>query len=252
MNGLVVHPSKLVLWLSKRFQEDSSAFPGIGKKDYVADFLSLDKYLNENVHPHVETLARIADSEGYLTDHGPGHIKMVMHRACKIIDKSLNEGGSFDPALRPYETFLLLMAIHFHDIGNRYGREGHEQRILDQMNDIPIMGSFSTAEKRTIAKIASTHGGKVGDSKDTIGQILPEGQQTLSDVTYRPQMIAAVLRLADELAEDSSRADNFALLQAHMIPEESQIYHKYAQRLDSVFTQTISMWNLGNEENRVL
>jgi len=230
---IISHSSKLVLWLSDKFTSDPSKFPGLGSRDYVADFLAVDKYLNANVHPNVSVLARIADNEGYLTDHGPGHIKMVTHRASKLICSS-DDADPFHTLLTPYEVLLLLMCIHFHDVGNRYGREGHEGQVLELMNRVPQMQTFPITERRTIARIASAHGGRVNGNKDTIQKLLPEEPQTYGDLQYRPQLIAAVLRLADELAEDNSRADNFALLVPEDIPEESKLYHKYAQRLDSV------------------
>jgi hypothetical protein len=229
----IPHSSKLVAWFAARYDNDPSAFPGIGKRNYVTDFLSLDDHLNKFVHTKTEVLQRIADNTGYLTDHGPEHIKMVMHRAASLICLP-SDTAEFDTKLSPYEVFILIMAIHFHDVGNRYGREGHETRILEVMARLSQMQVFSSTEQRLIAKIASTHGGKVGHDKDTIRKILPEGTRFFGGVSYRPQLIAAILRLADELAEDNSRADTFALLGPSEIPEESLIYHKYAERIDSI------------------
>jgi hypothetical protein len=230
----IPHDSKLVRWFAEKYYADRASFPGIGKFDYVTAFLNVENTLNATVHTKTEVFARIADAQGYLTDHGPDHIRMVMHRASKIIHSEPGMNKPFDTELTPYEVFLLLMAIHFHDVGNRYGREGHETKILQTMATIPQMASFGTAEQRAIARIASTHGGRVDHDKDTIRKILPEGSQTISGTMYRPQMIAAILRLADELAEDSTRADTFALLNPAEIPPESRLYHKYAQRLDSI------------------
>src|ERR1700685_2144850 len=49
-------------------------FPGHGSIDYYLRFLGIAEYLNNNVHPQVQSLAMIHDG-GYLTDHGPEHIK---------------------------------------------------------------------------------------------------------------------------------------------------------------------------------
>jgi hypothetical protein len=101
------------------------------------------------------------------------------------------------------------------------------------MAGVPTLVILSDLEKNTIAQIASTHGGTVDDDRDTIGKVLPEEPLELGGKTYRPQLLAATLRLADELSDESTRADTYALSQ-NAIPEESKVYHKYAQRLGSV------------------
>ena len=50
------------------------------------------------------------------------------------------------------------------------------------------------------------------------------------------QSLAAVLRFADELADDKHRAKRY-LLEKNLIPEESAVFHKYATCLDSVMVR---------------
>lgn len=44
-------------------------------------------------------------------------------------------------------------------------------------------------------------------------------------------MLAAILRLADELADEHSRADNYGLTKASDLPATCLIFHKYAEGL---------------------
>ena len=83
------------------------------------------------VHPDV-TKGAIAADGGFLTDHGPEHIRKVIARAGEMLD-----GTSC--TLTVYEAYLLLMAIHFHDVGNAFGRKKHEEaarRVMDWVGTV--------------------------------------------------------------------------------------------------------------------
>ena len=127
----------------------------------------------------------------------------------------------------------MLCAIHFHDLGNIFGREKHEKRIAEMMShvDAYLGDSF---EKHMIRHIAEAHGGKVADDQDTISYLTPN--EPLNGIDIRPRMLAAVLRFADELADDHYRAQR-TLLQLGAVPKSSEIYHKYASCLHSVMTR---------------
>jgi len=49
--------------------------------DYPAQFKSLHNHLNEYYHKDVTAAAALSDAGGYLTDHGPDHIRTVIERA---------------------------------------------------------------------------------------------------------------------------------------------------------------------------
>ena len=221
-----------------------SHFPGGGKYHYDSVLRATHDYLNERVHPNVLVRASLKDKDTFLTDHGPDHIKMVMRRAQLLISNKqwIVEGrkttSSFRPCLEPYEVFLLLMAIHFHDVGNIYGREGHEKRIAAVMRNVPVFQALDGFEQGLIARIATCHGGTIDEDQNTISRL--EANGTYGDIKYRPQLIAAVLRLADELAEDRSRADHFALLEPSKIPLGCVIFHQFAAALTSVDLDPLS------------
>src|SRR5438552_2406535 len=94
-------------WLKGR---DKTAFPGAGKTDYYRRFEGAAEWLNQNIHPQVEKGVLLQEG-GFLTDHGPEHVNTVIRRASHLV-------GNPDGKLSPYEAYVLLMAIHFHDVGN--------------------------------------------------------------------------------------------------------------------------------------
>lgn len=224
-------------WLQDRYPDTrSTQFPSGGKTDYLAVFMGTHSYLNEKVHPTVQQRAPLTDAGVYLTDHGPRHIQLVMHRASQMLRTKASAasegavGSIYAPCVGPYEVFLLALAIHFHDVGNMYGRAGHEERILEVMKNIGPLQALEWHQRHLIAQIAASHGGRIEGDKDTIRR-LADGRQDDGGVSYRPQLLAAVLRFADELADEWSRADGFGLLSPEKLPPTCLLYHKYAQGL---------------------
>lgn len=204
----------------------TNQFPGSGATDYYERFKRIQDHLNQHVHPHVNAFAMRQDG-GYLTDHGPDHIKTVIQRASRLA-----ESPGCD--LSAYEVYVLLVGIHLHDVGNLFGRDEHELKsdeIMEQLG--PLLGD-DTGEKFAIHKIAAAHGGRVNGNKDKI-RALSETDSLLGQ-DIRPRLLAALLRFADELADDRTRAARF-LIDMGRIPQESEVYHKYAYALQSVKTE---------------
>lgn len=90
----------------------------------VASFKYIEDYMNQNCHPNT-TLGAALHGDGLLTDHGVEHVKMVIQNAGKLV------GDMQYKRLNGYEIYLLLLAIHFHDVGNVCGRQEHEKKIDD-------------------------------------------------------------------------------------------------------------------------
>ena len=203
---------------------DASLFPGSGNRNYVSQYRSLEDYLFEHVHPEVEKLAMTVDG-GYLTDHGPSHIRTVIDRASQMIGDPKNR-------LSPYEVYVLLVAIHLHDLGNVYGRKEHEKKLPEIMSEIGSRLGKDAVELHIIRDIAAAHGGKDsgGTNADTIGALQVE--EPFRSEAVRMQLLAAILRFADELADDTDRASRLAL-ELNGLPEDAKIYHQYAHRLYS-------------------
>lgn len=199
-------------------------------KDYLSIYNVLKPSFDKQVHQEIKTKILEIEKEGYFNDHGVDHIKMVVDRASKIINcfpPILNDKGS-SLYLNPYELFILLIAINIHDIGHLIGsRKEHAKLGKKVLANFDKGNLLSSSEKVIIGKIAQAHGGK----EDPIG--LLERETLISHKTIRPQLLASILRLADELAEDSSRASTFLLEIDHM-EKTSEIFHRFSQSLDSL------------------
>lgn len=204
-------------------------FPG--QKDYLSYYNTFKQKFDREVHPEVKTKILEIEKEGYYNDHGVDHIKMVIDRATMIINNFngtlIKKDSGF--YISPYEIFILLMAIQLHDTGHLIGkRREHAERGKHILAKFDSGNILSAGERRIIGDIAKAHGGK----NDPIGTMLVK-EDTISSKKIRPQLLASILRLADELAEDHSRASTF-LLNIDAIEKTSIIYHLYSSALDSV------------------
>ncbi len=212
----------LAAWFRKL---PSSKFPG--GKVYIARYDVITDFLAKEVHPLVATGAALKDGI-FLTDHGPGHIETVIRRASDMI-------AAKECTIEPYEVYLLLAAIQMHDAGNILGRIGHE-KLPDKLRErLEAQLGNESVEKRMILNIARAHGGTVEGNKDTI--VALERQATILGRSVRPQLLAAVLRFADELADDRTRTARLAV-SIGAVPEGSRIFHKYSEALHSVVVDT--------------
>lgn len=163
----------------------------------------------------------------FLNDHGRGHLDKVAERAFDILS-SFSDNG--DP-VSSYEVFILLCAIEIHDIGNVLGRAGHEAKSFPIFEE-KCKNIVDSVDRRAIESIAQAHGGKTPTgNKDTISVL--QSEQLNYGFIIRPRLLASVLRFADELADDSTRA-NRAALDLDIIGTNSEIYHKYSSSLHTV------------------
>lgn len=207
-------------------RQPESEFPRHNGISYIKRFNNVADLMDEQVHPEVEKGAMLRDG-GMLTDHGPKHIATVIERASSLL---CHPEEAF-PKLTAYEVYILLLAIHFHDVGNIFGRARHEARHADVMDRFTDHLGHEMVEKQAILRIARAHGGSINGNKDTISR-LRRVEPVLGKVV-RYQTLAAILRFADELADDSHRASRIGNLLG-IIPEGSEVYHAYARSLHSV------------------
>ena len=217
---------------SEKLKRGGDPFP------FYSKYETFKAHLESNLHKQVTKTAirdEIKKTKDFkkiiwLNDHGPDHIKTVIERASQLLDN----GNSLE--LNPREIFLLLNAIQVHDLGNFYGRVGHEKKIIEAIGEglSPIL--FDTTEVRYIKEIAQVHGGKIkykdgSEDKNTIQSIKEE--ITSDGYSIRQRVLASILRFADELADDKNRADTKALNEG-LIPKGSEVFHAYASCLDTV------------------
>jgi hypothetical protein len=171
------------------------------------------------LHKEVTPTANRVDG-GYLTDHGPDHIRKLISRISDLLSAG-------DGDVTAYEAYLLLCAAQFHDVGNIFGRSQHEDKSWEIMEKNRSSLPPDSIERRLIHEIAKAHG---GDLKDKLSDLLRTDDVASQKV--RPQLLAAILKFADELAEDSDRASRFTAEQDLL--EGSQIFHEYALALQNV------------------
>lgn len=144
-----------------------------------------------------EVAEEIKASEPDLSDHGPRHIRNVHENVWELVGYNIKH-------FSPQELFILLVSILYHDVGNFYRRERHNKNILPIFLRTYGEGAPHLQQtKLLVLSIAGAHTGRhPSGSLDTITGVkdIPFGSKPI-----RAKEIAAVLRLADELAEGPQR-----------------------------------------------
>jgi hypothetical protein len=164
-------------------------------------------------------------------NHGRGHITRVLERLNQLLGSAPLEH------LNAYELFLTMMAILYHDIGMLRERKEHAEiskALLEgDSHDAYIINAI---DKQIIASAVVSH----SSSKD-----IAQECRAFSPVEYvgrysaRPHVIAALVRLADELDEDHLRAD--PILQNRLnLPEESRFFWLFCQRVRGIRPDLVS------------
>lgn len=112
-------------------------------------------------------------------------------------------------------------------MGNINGRKDHNKKVTDIYNIIRNNESYFSQERRLILQAVGAHCGESskGD-KDTLNELQEKGD--LFEQSLRLRELAAVLRLADELAEGPQRTSDYVMEKGD-IEGSSRIYHEYAQ-----------------------
>ena len=208
------------------YGEKRKEFPD--KSDFVEVFYAIEEKMNAEWHEDVNLGAAVA-GDGILTDHGIKHVQDVITHAGDILTDVKHLTG--------YEIFILLLSIHFHDVGNIYGREAHEQKIADVIKELGDALPLNIPEQQFICAIATAHGGYVDGDKDTISHI---GSDTkYGNVEFRPKVLASILRFADEISDDLRRSKT----KERFIPSQNQAFHAYSKSLQpvSIAGETILM-----------
>jgi hypothetical protein len=203
--------------------KDKTQFPqNFG--DFIEGYKIIASELLSKIHPAITTGA--AQSDGIaLTDHGYPHVKMVMDNSLSIIPKEKLQ------LLNGCELLLLLLAIQFHDVGNITGRKSHEKKISEVMTSLKKDGHFpfdSTVE-RIVQVIAESHSGQINTTgdKDTLRTLY--SSENCLGVIVRPAVLASILRLADEFADDKSRTN--AYLSKN---KKNEVHHAYSETLQPI------------------
>lgn len=207
-------------------------FPGSGGESYKARYISVSKHLEE-VHREVEKGVLLeairqgvfnAESAPYFNNHGQGHVSRVIDRASELLMRS-------ECKVTPYEGYILLQAIQFHDVGMILGRNEHWNKCKEVMDKLGSEVGDDTPEKKAIVKISMVHSGLTRDgSRDTISEL---DDYAMSGQRVRHRLLAAILRLSDELSDDRFRSSKL-VTDLGVIPKDSLLFHHYSQSLNSV------------------
>jgi hypothetical protein len=164
-------------------------------------------------------------------NHGRGHIVRVLENLNHLLGSKPLEH------LDPYELFLTMMSVLYHDIGLLQTRKGHEnlsKSLLEgDRNDAYIVNSI---DKEIIAAAVVSHSSSKDIAKE-ISRFSPE--EIVGTHKARPGVVAALVRLADELDEDHRRAD--AILQQRLLlPSTSRFFWTFCQRIRGIRPNLVS------------
>lgn len=169
-------------------------------------YKSIKSKLNSEYYRDIDGALTKDSNGGAYTHHDLGHVDDVIRKAGQLLGAGSDANTPAITQLKPYEVFVLLVACLIHDAGNIDGRKGHAARARQVLREVSD-GRLDQKEISLISRIAKAHGGTAADgTKDTIGELPIEDGVENSKV--RPRVLAAVLRLADELAENNRRASS--------------------------------------------
>lgn len=203
---------------------DFSCFPH--GENYPAKYKTISNDLYKWVHAEVDAGAMASESKEntgiFLTHHGVNHIKTLIAKASNLIQGQYIE-------LDSYELYLLLMSLHFHDVANILGRKGH---AFNSIIFIQKMGDGIVGQDRLtweyVYEIANAHKGFVLEELPT--------EEHCHDIRFRPQLLASILKFADELSENFSRSSKINL-DLGIVHEESILHHKFSSVVNSIFVK---------------
>ena len=163
-------------------------------------------------------LKEIRGSEPHLTDHGPEHIRHVLENVFKLMKGNLKHFTAM-------EHYVLGLTVLFHDVGNLHGRRDHNKRIA-RFYDLVRKAPKYSQEKSLVVQIAQAHTGRaINGSQNTLADVTDTSH--LDGEPVRARQIAAMVRLADELAEGPQRTSEYMRGQG-LYPAESVPYHEYS------------------------
>ncbi|MEO7490345.1 MAG: hypothetical protein ABIU77_24720 [Ferruginibacter sp.] len=236
---------KIEIELKRKLADDFKHDPALADRYYSYYTKALSTLISDDIFNSIRTIQR------GLSDHGENHIMNVLDNAYELLvhrkydnnQKLIAEEIEYVDGIQLYFICVLIL---FHDVGNLIAdRKNHHQRdVIRQIyNHVRNLEVEFDDEQILIPEIASKHSGiGLNGSKDTIADLglLPPH---LFGVKIHTKKCAALLRLADELAEGAHRTSVF-MNQHHKYPypPESEIYHKYGE---------ITKINIDREHERI-
>jgi hypothetical protein len=187
---------------------------------FYEKYVVLKQRLLDNEYQH--WAARFTDGN----NHGPGHIE----RDLDNLDRLLGDRFLEDGLITLYELFLAMMSILYHDVGILAGRKGHADtsaKFFDEEGDTYI---FETRDRDIIRAAVVSHSASK-DIEEECSQFSPI--EYFGSESARPRVVAALVRLADELDEDHRRASPVVAKRIG-IAEGSEFYWAFCNRILAV------------------
>lgn len=208
--------------------QEQTAFPD--KIEYVANYKSIVEKL-KSIQDEVNAGADRTDNQT-LTKHGESHIKKVIEQVSSLLAPD-------DITITPFEAFQLLLAIQIHDIKNAEGRESHEMRAIEIFSEEGLDKIYTNRVIiEQIGKISACHAGSVNinkkSNKDKINILLDRDSYGKGKIETDARLLASLLRLADELADETGRSYRY-LAKKKLISKKSEVHHKFAESIENIY-----------------
>jgi hypothetical protein len=163
-------------------------------------------------------------------DHGPTHIERVLNNLGGLIGPQ--SGKKQGAAVGTFELFLSMLAIVAHDIGIIKGREGHAESSAALLADIARANEllFDDHSTRILQTVIRCHSSSV----DLVTECERFARrETFAGQSVRPGLVAALVRLSDELDEDRRRAERW-VGKLTDLPEASRPYWEFCQHIQGI------------------
>lgn len=160
-------------------------------------------------------------------DHGKPHIERVLEHLNNLLGM---DSLTVLDSINDYELYLVMMAILFHDIGIVKQRENHAQiskSIFENSGNSYILNDL---DKEIIAVAVVCHSSSKNIEQECMSF---SSEETIGNQRVRPRLVAALVRLADEIDEDSRRTP-VAVQHDANIPSTSEFFWRFGQRIAGV------------------
>ncbi len=200
-------------------------------QDLSTKFRLLEDHFYGKIHNEVDVGLAVdqssqprqdGDTPNIMTVHGCRHVSDLIY-SLDTIAMYVDETVSDNDALDPEEAYILLCAAHLHDAGNIGGRKNHAERSGALVAENKLL--FSGTERREqIYEVSRVHGGSDRDyGRDTFRSLPTDNYQ-------RPRLplLAAILRMGDELSENPERVPT-NVLTWYKASGQSNLAYRYSE-----------------------
>lgn len=157
------------------------------------------------------------------TDHSDSHIIDVQNVLYELIKQKID-------FLNHVELYILVCATYFHDWGNIIDRQFHNEYAPQFYRKIFTPSATENSELIALNAITRAHSGySTEGNKDTLNNVSP--REFIFRTPVNVQRLAALLKLADELAESKNRT-SIEHIRHGNLNDESLKHHFYSQSIE--------------------